>query len=182
MHTGQHYDEKMSEVFFQDLGLPKPDIYLGVGSGSHAEQTAKIMIEFEKICLIKKPSIVIVVGDVNSTLACTLVAKKMKIKTAHIEAGLRSGDKDMPEEINTILTDALADFLFTPSRDGDQNLISEGRERKDIHLVGNIMIDSLMDNIERAKKSNIIKLLVLIDEEYVLTTLHRAENVDKETS
>jgi UDP-N-acetylglucosamine 2-epimerase (non-hydrolysing) len=178
LHTGQHYDEEMSRVFFHDLGLPEPDIYLGVGSGSHAEQTAKIMVEFEKVCISKKPNLVVVVGDVNSTLACTLVAKKMHIKTAHIEAGLRSGDSRMPEEINRILTDSIADFLFTPSKDGDENLISEGRTQEDIFCVGNIMIDSLILNLERAKRSMITEELGLGSEDYGLVTLHRAENVD----
>ena len=129
LHTGQHYDENMSKVFFEDLGMPEPDIYLGIGSGSHAEQTAKVMVEFEKVCFEHDPSMVVVVGDVNSTLACTLVASKMQITTAHVEAGLRSGDMRMPEEVNRKVTDALSDILFTTSEMANNNLISEGRKK-----------------------------------------------------
>lgn len=182
LHTGQHYDENMSKVFFDDLGMPKPDIYLGVGSGSHAVQTAKVMVEFEQVCLEHNPRLVLVVGDVNSTLACTLVACKMNIKTAHVEAGLRSRDLDMPEEINRLATDALANYLLTPSRDGDENLLAEGRDPADIYFVGNVMIDSLFNNLERSKSSSIHSDLGIKKGEYGLITLHRPSNVDdKET-
>jgi UDP-N-acetylglucosamine 2-epimerase (non-hydrolysing) len=142
LHTGQHYDKDMSKSFFSDLNLPDPDIYLGVGSGTHAEQTGTIMIEFEKCCLREKPGLVIVVGDVNSTLACSLVAAKLGIPVAHIEAGLRSFDWTMPEEINRVLTDKLSDFLFTTCEDADNNLIKEGLSKDKIHFVGNVMIDT----------------------------------------
>ena len=178
VHTGQHYDEKMSKVFFDDLGLPEPDIYMGVGSGSHSEQTAKIMIEFEKICIDYDPKLVVVVGDVNSTLGCTLVCAKMNIRTAHIEAGLRSGDMEMPEEVNRIVTDALADILLTPSVDADKNLISEGRMERDIYFVGNIMIDSLIKGIKRASKSKVLEGIGIQKGEYGVITLHRPSNVD----
>jgi UDP-N-acetylglucosamine 2-epimerase (non-hydrolysing) len=143
-HTGQHYDEKMSKVFFDDLELPHPDFYLGVGSGSHAEQTAKVMIEFEKVLLEEKPDIVIVVGDVNSTIACSITAKKLHIKVAHVEAGLRSFDEKMPEEINRVLTDRISDYLFVTEQSGIDNLKNEGIAVAKIHFVGNTMIDSLV--------------------------------------
>lgn len=172
VHTGQHYDEGMSDVFFRDLGIPRPDIHLGIGSGSHAEQTARIMIAFEKICLDEKPDLVVVVGDVNSTMACTLVAAKMNIRVAHVEAGLRSNDRTMPEEVNRLVTDALADILFTTSRDADENLKREGVDPKKIHFVGNVMIDTLMKHREKAAA------LGRKDESYALVTLHRPSNVD----
>ncbi|MHC4730832.1 MAG: UDP-N-acetyl glucosamine 2-epimerase, partial [Planctomycetota bacterium] len=150
LHTGQHYDDNMSKVFFEDLRMPQPDIYLGVGSGSHAEQTARIMVEFERVCLREKPDLVVVVGDVNSTLACSVVASKLWIPVAHVEAGLRSFDWRMPEEINRVVTDRLAEILLTPSPDGDENLLKEGVDPARIHRVGNIMIDSLVANLERA--------------------------------
>jgi len=180
LHTGQHYDEKMSQVFFDDLGMPQPDIYLGIGSGSHAIQTAAIMVEFEKVCIEHKPRLVVVVGDVNSTLACTLVACKMQIPTAHVEAGLRSRDMQMPEEVNRIVTDALANILLTPSLDGNENLLAEGRSPEDIHFVGNIMIDSLFNNLEKAKTSTIHQELSLEKGNYGVITLHRPSNVDDE--
>jgi len=161
LHTGQHYDKEMSQSFFHDLGLPSPDIYLGVGSGSHAEQTGKVMIEFEKKCLKEKPDLVIVVGDVNSTLACSLVASKLGISIAHIEAGLRSFDRTMPEEINRMLTDKISDFLFTTCEDANLNLLNEGISKDKINFVGNVMIDSLLKNIELAKESNILTRLGL---------------------
>jgi len=136
LHTGQHYDDNMNKLFFDELGMPEPDFYLGVGSASHAEQTARIMLDFEKVCIEKKPSMVIVAGDVNSTIACALVAAKLWIPVAHVEAGLRSFDRTMPEEINRILTDRISDLLFTPSPDADQNLIAEGMEPEKIKLVG----------------------------------------------
>ncbi len=144
LHTGQHYDYEMSKVFFEDLDLPEPHYFLGVGSGTHAEQTGKIMIEFERAIQNEHANLVVVFGDVNSTLACSVTAKKLFIPVAHVEAGLRSFDMTMPEEINRKITDAISDILFTPSRDGNENLIREGVERDKIHLVGNIMIDSLV--------------------------------------
>jgi len=182
LHTGQHYDEEMSKSFFDDLGLTKPDIYLGVGSGSHAEQTGKIMIEFERACLQKNPDLVIVVGDVNSTIACALVAAKLWIPTAHIEAGLRSFDRTMPEEINRILTDQISDYLFTTCEDANQNLIKEGISEKKIFFVGNTMIDTLLSHMEIAKNSVILENLGLRKnnkiKKYGVVTLHRPSNVD----
>ncbi len=179
LHTGQHYDENMSKVFFDDLGIPKPDIYLGIGSGSHAEQTAKVMVEFEKVCLQNNPSWVVVVGDVNSTVACSMVCAKLHIKCAHVEAGLRSFDRRMPEEINRLITDAIADLLLTPSPDGDENLRNEGVIEDRILCVGNIMIDSLFSSLEKAKTSTIISDLSLTLGEYAILTLHRPSNVDE---
>ena len=178
VHTGQHYDERMSKLFFHDLQLPEPDVYLGVGSGSHAEQTAKIMIEFEKCCLEKRPDLVLVVGDVNSTAACSLVASKLWIPVAHVEAGLRSFDRTMPEEINRIVTDALSDYLFTTEESGNHNLQNEGVDPEKIHFVGNVMIDSLVNFLEKARQSRILEELELARGEYVLVTLHRPSNVD----
>ena len=178
LHTGQHYDDNMSNVFFEDLGMPAPDIYLGVGSGSHAEQTARIMVEFEKICEQEKPDLVVVVGDVNSTLACSVVAAKAWIPVAHVEAGLRSNDWKMPEEINRIVTDRLAAILLTPSPDGSENLRAEGVSEDRIHLVGNIMIDSLFANLDRAQGSNILDDLSLEPRSFGVLTLHRPSNVD----
>src|SRR5262245_26092267 len=157
VHTGQHYDAAMSDAFFQDLDLPKPDRYLGVGSASHAVQTAKVMELFEPVVLEEKPDWVLVVGDVNSTIACALVCVKLGIKVAHVEAGLRSRDRTMPEEINRLLTDQIADLLLTPSPDADQNLLAEGIPAERIRFVGNIMIDSLHKNLERAKQSQVKK-------------------------
>lgn len=179
VHTGQHYDEKMSDAFFNDLGMPKPDVYLGIGSSSHAVQTAKIMLEFEPIVLREKPDWVLVVGDVNSTIACALVSSKLGIKVAHVEAGLRSWDREMPEEINRILTDSISDLLLTPSPDGNENLKKEGIPDEKVKLVGNVMIDSLFRNLEFAKKSKILEELDLIDKDYAVVTLHRPSNVDE---
>jgi len=179
LHTGQHYDDNMSKVFFDDLGMPKPDIYMGIGSGSHAYQTGTVMIEFEKICQEKDPSMVVVVGDVNSTVACTIVCAKMGIPCAHVEAGLRSFDRDMPEEINRILTDSVADLLLTPSPDGDEHLRAEGIAEERIIRVGNVMIDSLYSNLTRAESSSIQNDLALEDD-YSILTLHRPSNVDDE--
>jgi UDP-N-acetylglucosamine 2-epimerase (non-hydrolysing) len=178
VHTGQHYDEAMSKVFFGDLELPHPDFYLGVGSGSHAQQTAKIMVEFEKVLEQVRPDRVIVVGDVNSTVACSLVSVKMGIPVAHVEAGLRSGDRTMPEEINRLLTDAIADDLFVTEASGVANLRKEGVDEKKIHLVGNVMIDSLVHYREKAKHSGIMKQLGLTARSFTLVTLHRPSNVD----
>ena len=180
VHTGQHYDEGMSEIFFRQLDLPQPDVYLGVGSGTHAEQTARIMIEFEKVCFQESPDLVIVVGDVNSTLACALVAAKLCIPLAHVEAGLRSFDRTMPEEVNRVVTDHLADFLFTHSEEANHNLISEGIPAGRIFFVGNIMIDTLIRHRARAEASEIRAKLQLQDREYALLTLHRPSNVDDE--
>ena len=182
VHTGQHYDASMSDAFFRDLRLPDPDIHLGVGSASHAAQTAAIMQAFEPVVLDDNPDWVMVVGDVNSTLACALVCAKLGIKVAHVEAGLRSRDRSMPEEINRLLTDQVADLLFTPSRDADANLIAEGIPPERIRFVGNIMIDSLFANLERAKDSRIRAELAVADKDYALLTLHRPSSVDNRES
>lgn len=181
-HTGQHYDEKMSKIFFEELGLPKPDFYLGVGQGSHASQTAGIMVAFEKILLQENPDLVIVVGDVNSTIACSLVAKKMQIQVAHIEAGLRSNDMRMPEEINRILTDAISDYLFVTEKSGEENLYKEGVAKEKIFMVGNIMIDTLINNLTKIDVSEILKDFGLQRSKYILVTLHRPSNVDNKES
>lgn len=185
VHTGQHYDYEMSQTFFEDLELPKPNYFLGIGSGTHAEQTAKIMIKFEKVLLKEKPSLVVVFGDVNSTLACSITAKKLLIPVAHIEAGLRSFDMTMPEEINRKVTDAISDLLFTPSKDGNENLMQEGVNSNRIHFVGNIMIDSLITILKKIDKSyedKILKKLGLQRKNYALITLHRPSNVDNKDS
>jgi len=179
VHTGQHYDYEMSQVFFQELELPKPDVYLRIGSGTHAEQTGKTMIECEKVLLEEKPDLVIVVGDVNSTLAAALAAVKLHIPVAHVEAGLRSGDHTMPEEINRLLTDRISDYLFTPSQDANKNLEREGIPREKIFLVGNVMVDSLFFNKAKAEQSQILYQLNLTKKGYVLLTLHRPNNVDE---
>jgi len=183
VHTGQHYDHKLSKVFFKDLNLPEPDIFLGAGSGSHAEQTARIMVEFEKVVLKEKPDLVIVFGDVNSTIACALVCSKIHhnggtIPIAHIEAGLRSFDTTMPEEINRIVTDSLSDMLFITEKEGVKNLLKEGVSRKKIHLVGDTMIDSLVYFRKKFSTSGILKKLKLKKGRYILSTIHRPVNVD----
>ena len=178
LHTGQHYDAMMSDAFFADLDLPQPDIHLGVGSGTHAVQTAAIMERFEPVVLKEKPDWVLVVGDVNSTIACALVCVKLGIKVAHVEAGLRSRDRTMPEEINRLLTDQIADLLLTPSPDADVNLRNEGIPAERIRCVGNVMIDSLFKNLERARRSNIKNELGLSGDDYSVLTLHRPVNVD----
>lgn len=178
LHTGQHYDHNMSQVFFDDLGIPEPDIHMGVGSDSHSRQTAKIMIEFEKVCLRKNPTMVIVVGDVNSTLACSITAKKLGIAVAHVEAGLRSRDMSMPEEVNRVLTDRISDILFTTSEGANSNLLDEGCKPENIFFVGNVMIDSLVKVQERLPDSIILNEIGLNDYEYCLATLHRPSNVD----
>lgn len=178
VHTGQHYDEAMSEAFFRDLELPAPDAYLGVGSSSHAAQTAAVMERFEPVLLQEQPDWVIVVGDVNSTLACALVCSKLDVRVAHVEAGLRSRDRAMPEEINRILTDQIADLLLTPSEDADKNLLAEGVPPERIRLVGNVMIDSLLKHLPRSNKSTIREELGLSDKDYAVVTLHRPANVD----
>lgn len=178
VHTGQHYDERMSAIFFRDLALPQPDIYLGVGSGTHAQQTAKIMLAFEEVVLSARPDWVIVVGDVNSTVACALVCAKLGISIAHIEAGLRSFDRTMPEEINRLVTDQLADLLFTPSPDADEQLLREGIPAERIRFVGNVMIDSLVAALPLAASSPTLGELGLQPGQYGLVTLHRPSNVD----
>ena len=179
VHTGQHYDAAMSDSFFRDLELPEPDTHLGVGSASHAAQTAAVMERFEPVVLAEKPDWVLVVGDVNSTLACALVCVKLGVKVAHVEAGLRSRDRTMPEEINRLLTDQIADLLLTPSADADANLRAEGLPQERIRLVGNVMIDSLLRNLERARASQIKHELGVGDAEYAVLTLHRPSNVDQ---
>lgn len=179
VHTGQHYDAAMSDAFFRDLDLPQPDVYLGVGSASHAAQTAAVMERFEPVVLQERPDWVIVVGDVNSTLACALVCVKLGVKVAHVEAGLRSRDRTMPEEINRLLTDQIADLLFTPSADADENLRAEGIPPQRIRLVGNVMIDSLYKHLERSRQSQIKEQLGLGDQSYAVLTLHRPANVDE---
>ncbi|WP_342833494.1 non-hydrolyzing UDP-N-acetylglucosamine 2-epimerase [Candidatus Hadarchaeum sp.] len=178
VHTGQHYDDEMSQVFFDELDLPRPDVYLGVGSGSHAEQTAKVMLAFEPVLLEQKPDIVLVVGDVNSTLACALVCSKLGVKVAHVEAGLRSFDRTMPEEINRVLTDQIADLLFTTERSANENLLREGVAQDKIYFVGNVMIDSLLRNKERALALDILNRYDLKPRAFALLTLHRPSNVD----
>ncbi|HOX56479.1 MAG TPA: UDP-N-acetylglucosamine 2-epimerase (non-hydrolyzing) [Candidatus Paceibacterota bacterium] len=182
VHTGQHYDEAMSEVFFRELGIRPPDINLGVGSGSHAAQTGRIMTGFEKVCEQEKPDWVVVVGDVNSTMACTLVCSKMGIRVAHVEAGLRSFDRSMPEEINRIVTDSLADLLLTPSPDADENLKREGIHDSKIELVGNVMIDTLVANLEKVRANGLLPRLGLKRKGFVYATLHRPSNVDHQAS
>jgi len=182
VHTGQHYDEKMSDIFFRELGIPAPDINLEVGSGSHAVQTANVMTKFEPVCEQEKPDWVLVVGDVNSTMACTLVCSKLGIKVAHVEAGLRSYDRNMPEEVNRIVTDALADLLLTPSTDGDENLKKEGVPATKIKLVGNVMIDSLVSNLDQSRASKLPEKLGLKKKGFVYVTLHRPSNVDHQAS
>jgi UDP-N-acetylglucosamine 2-epimerase (non-hydrolysing) len=180
LHTGQHYDEKMSRTFFEELGLPVPDINLEVGSGSHAEQTASIMVKFEKVCLQEKPDLVVVVGDVNSTMACTITAKKLGIRVAHVEAGLRSRDLSMPEEINRLCTDVLCDYLFTTDHFADENLLAEGIPPGRIHFVGNVMIDTLLKHREIAGSLDFSERLGLIPKQFATLTLHRPSNVDDE--
>ena len=178
VHTGQHYDPIMSDVFFSELGIPAPDINLCVGSGTHASQTADIMKAFEPVCLTERPDWVIVVGDVNSTVACALVAAKLGVKVAHLEAGLRSFDRTMPEEINRLITDALADLLLTPSEDANENLKREGIPESKIRLVGNVMIDALVAGLVHARKSNILVRCNLAPKRFAYVTLHRPSNVD----
>ena len=178
VHTGQHFDEKMSDVFFRELDLPKPDEHLGVSGGSHASQTAHIMLEFEPVILKHRPDWLVVVGDVNSTVACSIVASKLGIPIAHVEAGLRSRDNTMPEEINRKITDAISDMLLTPSLDGNANLIAEGVSPDRIHCVGNVMIDSLIRALPKIEQSEILSTLGLTSGKFVLATLHRPSNVD----
>ena len=195
VHTGQHFDAKMSDIFFTQLELPKPDFFLGIGGGSHTEVTAKIMLAFEKIVESEKPDLIIVVGDVTSTLACTLVAIKMGIPLAHVEAGLRSGDRTMPEEINRILTDSVANYLFVTEQSGLDHLKREGVPDEKVFFTGNVMIDSLVRYQEKAKSSRILEELGLqpsdtenrrevsrlYETDYIVMTMHRPANVDTET-
>ncbi len=177
VHTGQHYGS-MSDSFFHDLGIPQPNINLGVGSGSHAEQTAGIMVAFEPVVLEHKPDWVLVVGDVNSTIACALVCAKLGVRIAHVEAGLRSRDRQMPEEINRILTDSISDLLFTTSQDADENLVNEGIPAERISFVGNVMIDSLLEHLKMAESSTVRDDLGIDGKDYTVLTLHRPSNVD----
>ena len=179
VHTGQHYDRQMSTAFFNDLDLPIPDIELNAGSGSHAEQTAKIMMKFEKVCTSENPDLVIVYGDVNSTLACSITAKKLGLRVAHVEAGLRSRDITMPEEINRLCTDAISDLLFTTDKMASENLQAEGVPSKRIYFVGNVMIDTLLKHKSKAKHKTLLKELDLRSQTYGLVTLHRPSNVDE---
>lgn len=182
VHTGQHYDEKMSEVFFRELGIPKPDVNLEVGSGSHAVQTASIMTRFEPVLVRFNPDWLVVVGDVNSTMACALVAAKSGVKVAHVEAGLRSFDRTMPEEINRLVTDSISDLLLTPSEDADTNLANEGVPLEKIRQIGNVMIDSLVENLPAARSSRILENNGLKAGEFCYVTLHRPANVDRRES
>lgn len=196
VHTGQHYDERMSQVFFDQLGLPKPHHFLGIGGGTHTEQTARIMLAFEKVLDAEKPDLVIVVGDVNSTVACALTAVKKQIRVAHVEAGLRSGDRRMPEEINRIVTDAISDLLFVSEQSGVDHLLAEGIARNRIHFVGNIMIDSLAHVLPQADQLDTAQIIEenLFTQaqhtkaqppktkDYLLMTMHRPSNVDTKAS
>jgi len=179
VHTGQHYDAAMSDAFFRDLEMPEPDVDLGVGSSSHAVQTAEVIRAFEPYVISGRPDWVVVVGDVNSTVACALVCAKLNVKVAHVEAGLRSRDRRMPEEINRLLTDQIAELLLTPSLDADANLLAEGIPPERIRFVGNIMIDSLLKHLPLAGKSKIRETLGLAGEDYAVLTLHRPSNVDE---
>jgi UDP-N-acetylglucosamine 2-epimerase (non-hydrolysing) len=179
VHTGQHYDAAMSQLFFDELGMPQPDIYLGVGSGSHTAQTARVMLGFEPVLVEERPDLVVVVGDVNSTLACALVAVKMGIRVAHVEAGLRSFDRSMPEEINRILTDAISDLLLIPSPEAHDNLLREGIPAERVRFVGNVMIDSLRQHLEKARGRPILRDLRVVPRGYAVLTLHRPSNVDR---
>lgn len=178
IHTGQHYTKEMSDIFFEDLSIPKPDYSFDVKSGTHAYQTYKIMVEYERLLLKRKPHLCVVFGDVNSTMAATIAAKKLYLKVAHVEAGLRSFDKSMPEEINRIVTDSLSDFLFAPSQDAVSNLLKEGREKRNIFLVGNIMIDTLKENLDKIRSIDICKEFSVKRKNFIYLTLHRPSNVD----
>lgn len=186
VHTGQHYDENMSGTFFKSLGIPDPDYNLQVGSGSHAVQTAEIMVKFEDVCHKEHPDIVLVVGDVNSTIAAGLTAKKLDVLLGHVEAGLRSGDRTMPEEINRLATDAITDLFFTTERQATENLVAEGHNPSQVHFVGHVMIDNVFYQLERLAEtdlsSNVIKLKKSLPGKYLCMTLHRPSNVDNEKS
>lgn len=178
VHTGQHYDQNMSKLFFDELGIPQPDINLEVGSSSHAVQTAEIMKRFEPVVLEFEPDYVLVVGDVNSTIACGLVAVKLGVGLIHVEAGLRSFDRDMPEEVNRVLTDSISDLLFVTEQSGIDNLKNEGVDSDKVHFVGNVMIDTLMANREKAQGSDVLNRMGLEEHGYGVITLHRPSNVD----
>jgi UDP-N-acetylglucosamine 2-epimerase (non-hydrolysing) len=182
VHTGQHYDANMSELFFRQLGIPEPDLNLGVGSGSHAVQTAEIMRAFEPVVLEHRPDAVVVVGDVNSTIACGLVAVKLGVKLVHVEAGLRSFDRGMPEEINRVLTDAISDLLLCTEQSGVDNLAREGVDPERVHLVGNLMIDTLLRHRQQAEDSRILEQLAIGGRDFAVLTLHRPSNVDDAAS
>ena len=181
VHTGQHYDENMSNLFFKQLGIPEPDLNLEVGSGSHATQTAQIMTRIEPVLMEHQPDWIVVVGDVNSTIACALVATKLGVKVAHVEAGLRSFDNEMPEEINRILTDRISDLLFVTEPSGLENLLREGVPNERIHVVGNVMIDTLKANFDKSQESTILEQHNLTPKGYNVATLHRPSNVDDPT-
>ena len=183
VHTGQHYDREMNEVFFEELGIPPPDVRLGAGGGSHAEQSAKIMLAYEALCSAERPDAVVVVGDVNSTLACSIVAKKLGIRVAHVEAGLRSGDRTMPEEINRLVTDAISDWFFVTEPSGREHLLREGQPRERIHEVGHVMVDNLLYQAAQLDaadtdgyETSAFKRRHL---RYGVVTLHRPSNVDQ---
>jgi UDP-N-acetylglucosamine 2-epimerase (non-hydrolysing) len=178
VHTGQHYDQAMSDSFFRDLEIPEPDVNLGVGSGSHAEQTAQVLVKIEQLLIERKPHVVLVVGDVNSTLAATIAAVKLNIPVAHVEAGLRSWDREMPEEINRVLTDSVSHWLFTTEAVASENLLREGVSDENIHFVGNVMIDTLLTHRERAQSLDTLSRLGLEPGKYAVLTLHRPSNVD----
>ncbi|MES2208433.1 MAG: UDP-N-acetylglucosamine 2-epimerase (non-hydrolyzing) [Pseudomonadota bacterium] len=182
IHTGQHYDREMNDVFFEELGIPTPDVFMGAGGGTHAQQTAKIMLEFEQICLADRPDLVLVVGDVNSTLACSIVAKKLNILVAHVEAGLRSGDRSMPEEINRLVTDSITDMFFVTEPSGVQNLLNEGHAKEAVHYVGHVMVDNVLYQREKLNNANLNSYestaLKQKLNRYGVVTLHRPSNVD----
>lgn len=183
VHTGQHYDREMNEVFFEELGIPSPDVFMGAGGGSHAEQTAKIMLGFEQLCQTDRPDAVLVVGDVNSTIACSIVAKKMHIPVAHVEAGLRSGDMTMPEEINRIVTDSISDWYFVTEPAGVENLLREGQPKEKIHFVGHVMVDNLLYQHDKLRQANGEAVFATsafknAQPRYGVVTLHRPSNVD----
>ncbi|MCP9236772.1 non-hydrolyzing UDP-N-acetylglucosamine 2-epimerase [Lewinella sp. JB7] len=180
LHTGQHYDAKMSDVFFNQLGMPEPDFHLGVGGGSHTWQTAHVMLKFEEILTEERPDVVLVVGDVNATVACSLVAVKMGLPTVHVEAGLRSGDRTMPEELNRLVTDVISDHLFVTEHSGLVNLAKEGVSDNKVSYVGNVMIDSLVHFRDQAADESILDDLGVLPKEYILMTMHRPHNVDDE--
>lgn len=187
VHTGQHYDHDMNDVFFNELGIPKPDVSMGAGGGSHAYQTAKIMTAFEDLCQERRPDAVLVVGDVNSTMACAIVAKKLSIPVGHVEAGLRSGDMHMPEEINRVVTDSISDWFFVTEPSGMENLRREGKQAHTIHFVGHVMVDNLLYQVEKLRHSNAealattpLKARLVASGRYGVVTLHRPSNVDDE--
>ena len=188
VHTGQHYDYEMSQAFFEDLELPEPHFFLNAGSGTHGVQTAKIMVAFEELCEKERPDLVIVVGDVNSTLACSIVAKKLLIDVAHVEAGLRSFDLTMPEEINRMVTDSISDFFFVTEESGIRNLVKEGKEEGRIHFVGNVMVDNLLHQVKKLEDARMRESVRALKQEcwaekaYAFLTLHRPSNVDKKES